>query len=230
MSTTEHDSHLLGAYVLGTLDVQESTQVEAHLEECARCRDEVSELRQVREALGELPPEALLDGPPENDLPLQRTVRQVRSQRLHQSRRQWFVLTAVAVLAGVVLIGGSLAVGAALGAGSGEEPAVPELDAGTVVAAQENPDTGAAATVALAPSEDGTQVDSLITGLPAGEDCEIVVLAEDGTSTVAAEWTVTPEAAEEGSEPGGLVDVRPEEVASVVVRNVEHTEFLTVPF
>ncbi|MEU4745993.1 zf-HC2 domain-containing protein, partial [Actinosynnema sp. NPDC023658] len=76
--TTNHDPQLLGAYVLGVLDEPEARAVEDHLASCPRCRAELADLRVMEEAMGDVPAEALLDGPPEGgDLLLQRTLRQV---------------------------------------------------------------------------------------------------------------------------------------------------------
>ena len=82
MSTAPHDTQLLGAYVLGTLDAQERNEINRHVESCATCRAELMELEAVKDVLDELPPEALLHGPPDADLVLQRTLRQVRAESL----------------------------------------------------------------------------------------------------------------------------------------------------
>jgi anti-sigma factor RsiW len=81
VSTDTHDRSLLGGYVLGVLDDEEVRSIRDHLATCAGCRTEVAELEAMRELLGEVPPEAFLDGPPEGgDLLLQRTLRQVRAE------------------------------------------------------------------------------------------------------------------------------------------------------
>jgi anti-sigma factor RsiW len=80
--TKEHETALLGAYVLGVLDDTELTRVGAHLDACWACRTEVEELRDVETVLGAVPAEAFIDGPPaDGDLLLQRTLWQVRSDR-----------------------------------------------------------------------------------------------------------------------------------------------------
>jgi Anti-sigma-K factor rskA, C-terminal/Putative zinc-finger len=45
---------LLGPYVMGALDPEEEREVEAHLEECPSCREEVADLRLVHERLTDL--------------------------------------------------------------------------------------------------------------------------------------------------------------------------------
>ena len=80
--TTSHPRESLGAYALLALDDTERQEVEAHLASCADCRAEYEELRTMTDLLGDLPPEALLDGPPEDgDLVLHRTLNAVREER-----------------------------------------------------------------------------------------------------------------------------------------------------
>jgi len=55
---------------------------------CAMCRREYEELTEMTGVLGELPPEAFLDGPPDGDLVLQRTLRQIRAETGVRRRRR----------------------------------------------------------------------------------------------------------------------------------------------
>jgi predicted anti-sigma-YlaC factor YlaD len=65
MST--HETELLGAYCLGALESADAATVQAHLRDCPECRRDLDELGEVRELLGEVPPEALLDGAAEDN-------------------------------------------------------------------------------------------------------------------------------------------------------------------
>ncbi|WP_254047234.1 zf-HC2 domain-containing protein, partial [Streptomyces aureus] len=109
MNRQQHEEEeLLGPYVLGVLDEAENRRLEAHVNDCAACRQEVSALREMETALGEVPPEAFLDGPPQGgDLLLQRTLRQMRGERASaRNRRRGLVgLAAAAALAGVFWAG-----------------------------------------------------------------------------------------------------------------------------
>ncbi|GAA3731205.1 anti-sigma factor family protein [Salinactinospora qingdaonensis] len=237
MNAASHDNQLLGAYVLGTLDPQEISGMETHLADCPACRDELEELQAIQESLGELPPEALLDGPPQGgELALQRTLRQADEERTSQRRQRWLRMAGAAVLVGVLLVGGGAAAGYVLTGGASpsgpDATELPELASGSIVASNEDPQTGAQATVRLQPAVASAevQVDTVITGIPAGEECEVVVLSDDGTGEVAATWTVSPEAAAGSSKPSGVTSIAKEDIASVVVRNVEDTEFVAVPF
>src|SRR3712207_2795847 len=75
-----HDPEELGALALGLLDADRTRAVEAHLSTCPACRRDLDDLQAVTELLGEVPPEALLEGPPDSDLVLQRTLRQMRAE------------------------------------------------------------------------------------------------------------------------------------------------------
>ena len=111
MNRQRHEEEvLLGPYVLGVLDDTDVRRVEAHMAGCDTCREEVDALREMEEALGEVPPEAFVDGPPEGgDLLLQRTLRQMRAERtgVRRRRRALTGLAAAAVLAGVFWAGTS---------------------------------------------------------------------------------------------------------------------------
>ena len=119
---SEHDQTSLGAYVLGGLEPDEVREVEEHLAGCAECRAELVELEEMKEFLGEVPPEAFLDGPPtDGDLMLQRTLREVRAvsapsepvpaaPAVAKKRGRWLaVAAAVVVVAGA--IGGGVLIG-----------------------------------------------------------------------------------------------------------------------
>ncbi len=62
--------------------------VEEHLATCAACRRDLEDLTAVTDLLGEVPPEALLEGPPDGDLVLHRTLRQIRAEAAADRRRR----------------------------------------------------------------------------------------------------------------------------------------------
>ncbi|GLF94653.1 zf-HC2 domain-containing protein [Streptomyces yaizuensis] len=236
MSAQRHDSGLLGAYVLGVLDPDESRAVEEHLAGCTGCRTEAGELRRLKASLGEVPPEAFLDGPPDGgDLLLQRTLRQVREERRTAEWRrrsaQWAVavVAAAAVLAGGLIAGRSLddSGGAPPGAGSVTTvtPTPPPPPEGIAVASARDPRTGARLVVRVTPAHAWVRIDAAVTGIPAGELCRLVVVSRDGERKVAGGWRAG--GAEKGAALDGSAAVPREEVAAVVVENEEGRAFVT---
>ena len=102
---SDHDQSHLGPYVLGVLGPDETRVIEQHLAGCADCRGVVAELQETKDLLGEVPPEAFLDGPPDDgDLLLQRTLRAARAGEAMPAadqpskRRRWMPAVAAAVV------------------------------------------------------------------------------------------------------------------------------------
>src|SRR4029079_648139 len=109
----EHDPVELGALALGLLDPQRTRAVEEHLARCAACRRDLEDLTAVTNLLGEVPPEALLEGPPDGDLVLHRTLRQIRAEAAADRRRRLVPRIASAAAAVALLLAGGVAVGRA---------------------------------------------------------------------------------------------------------------------
>ena len=74
--------------------------------EDAPCRRIWEELREMTDLLGEVPPEAFLNGPPEGDLVLQRTLRQMRAETAAQRRRRRLTVVAAAAVTLATVLGG----------------------------------------------------------------------------------------------------------------------------
>ncbi|MGV9311636.1 anti-sigma factor family protein [Streptomyces sp. NPDC003691] len=226
MSIQQHDSALLGAYVLGALDAEENREIEAHTAGCEGCRTEVEALRQLEATLGELPPEAFLDGPPEGgDLLLQRTLRRVHAERGRAETRRRTLLAAVATVASVAVLGA----GFYLGRGAQDDrvnearppvatgPVVPTPPAGVRVASATDPGTGATMAVRLTPAADWVRVNAAVGGIPQGELCRILVVSGSGKTEVAGSWTVG--SAEKGANLDGSAAIPAKDVREVVVEN-----------
>ncbi|GAA2817848.1 zf-HC2 domain-containing protein [Kitasatospora paracochleata] len=240
MSAELHDpgAELVGAYVLGLLEPAEVAEVERHLSGCASCRREVAELRELEGVLGEVPPEFLIDGPPEGgDLLLQRTLRRARRERGSEQvrRRAWLGAGAVAAAAAVLAVGLSVgrgtapeappvAVGPVPSASTGSPP-----PAGTRTAALTDPTTGARMTVTVTPAMGWVRVNAAVAGLPPGERCHLVVNGRSGAKADAGSWLVSPAGAKAGTTLNGSALVDPADVASVSVVNESGTTFVTVP-
>ncbi|MFE7708127.1 zf-HC2 domain-containing protein [Streptomyces sp. NPDC057486] len=236
MSTKEHDSELLGAYVLGALDEQEVRTVDVHMASCQKCRDELDGLREMESALGEVPPEAFLDGPPEGgDLLLQRTLRQVRSERAGQTLRRRAVLGSVAAVAAAAVLGGGVLIGQNTGERIPEAippaPSVtatvpPAQPAGMKVLEGRGASTGSEMRLRVTPAVDWIRLNASVTGIPAGERCRMVVVAKDGSREIAGSWLVADE--KKGANLDGSAAVPMDDVQKVVIENDKGKEYVSV--
>ena len=229
---SDHDQSQLGPYVLGALGPDEARDVEQHLAGCAECRREVAELEETKVLLGEVPPEAFLDGPPDDgDLVLQRTLRAARAGDAmppadHSSkRRRWMPAVAAAVVIAAAALGGGVLIG--------QRTADPGMSQSPVAGSKEvtatDGTTGATMATTVEPREGWSWVSVQVTGLKVGAECELVVTAKDGKTYVAGSWLVSEKAAREGSRFGGGVLVPIGEVASVEVRTAEGQHVVTTP-
>jgi anti-sigma factor RsiW len=178
-----HENELLGAYVLGVLEGEEWATVRAHLEGCESCRREVDDLREMEAALGEIPPEALLDGPPPDGSGLLRsTLSGVREGRRRRSL-VWALAAAVVVVAAVAggMLAGHFTAPSVAAAGP-----VPSVVARSATATDSQ--TGASMTVALTPATGWVRLHATLSGVPSGEQCRIFVVSADGARQQAASW------------------------------------------
>jgi Putative zinc-finger len=231
-----HGSRLLGAYVLGTLDPTERNDLDSHLANCAECTAELTGLEAVRDMLDEVPPEALLHGPPDADLVLQRTLRQIRTEAPQAGwrRRTLAVAVAAAVLAGAgaagVLVGrGTAPAGKPTAAASTPAGPASPLPSGLRVATTVDPRTHVRLTASVTPASGWVRVNAAINGIPAGQDCRLIVLGRDGQREVAGGWVVSAVGARDGTDLDGSAAVAPGNVVAVQVVNTAGHVFVTLP-
>ncbi|MFJ2770620.1 zf-HC2 domain-containing protein [Streptomyces sp. NPDC087300] len=237
MSIKEHDSELLGAYVLGVLDEREVRAVDEHMVTCQRCRDELDGLREMETALGEVPPEAFIEGPPEGgDLLLQRTLRQARDERAGQLVRRRVGLAAVAAVAAAAVLGGGVLIGRSTDDG-GTAQAHPPVPTATATAPASPPgdvkvaeatsaSTGSEMRLRMTPAVDWVRLNASVAGIPAGERCRLVVVSKDGHREIAGSWLVADE--EKGANLDGSAAVPADDVAKVVIENDKGKEYVSV--
>jgi Putative zinc-finger len=233
MSAEAHDAQMLGAYVLDTLDPDERRDVDAHLADCEICRADVVELEAVKDVLQDIPPEALLHGPPDADLVLQRTLRQVRQEISSATRRRWVP----AVAAAAVLLAGAIGGGVALGRGTAPEQVaqVPPSPAPTV--SPDPPGTQVQSTVQgdvrmtakVVPAAGWVRVNAAVAGIPAGENCRLIVVGSGGEREIASGWIVSPQGETGGTNLNGSAAVPIDKVVAVEVQNTAGKTFVTVP-
>ena len=227
-----HENELLGAYVLGVLDAGERSTVQSHVDGCEQCRHELEELREIEAALGELPPEALIDGPPEGgDLLLQRTLKQVRGERSRSDNQRRAVWLSAAAVAAVAVLGGGTLLGRSLA------PSDPVNQAGPAVTVPANARTGTATdaatgatiTATVTPAAGWVKVHAQVSGIAAGQQCRLLVVAKDGSRREAGSWLISEKAAAEGGPVDGSALVAPDDVAAVQVETFAGQPLVTVP-
>jgi anti-sigma factor RsiW len=213
-----HESELLGAYVLGVLDGAEWATVKSHLDSCDDCRREVDDLREMEAALGEIPPEALLDGPPpEGAGLLQLTLSEVRGS--HRPRGYLWILAGVAVF--VIALAGGISAGRFTSPAAATAAPSPSV---SPVAATD-PETGVSMSVAVTPAAGWVRVHAVLSGVPAGEQCRIFTVSADGARQQAASWLAAagPMAVD------GSALMAPADVTSVQAETYAGQILVTVP-
>jgi putative zinc finger protein len=231
----EHDRSPLAAYALHALDPDEAREVDAHVAGCDECRAELAELTALEAALGEVPPEAFLDGPPEGgDLMLQRTLRQVRAERAQvvarTSRpRRWLAAAAVVALVGAALAGGAL-----VGRGTAPSPqaapsTVVTTPAGTRTVAGTDTGTGTKLTGVVIPAAGWVRVHVKVEGVPAGTPCRLEVVPRSGAPILAGSWLVSANGEKQGTTLDGTALVSPSDVAAVDVVTADGRKLVSVP-
>lgn len=221
----EHDPGELGALALGLLDPQRTRAVEEHLARCAACRRDLEDLTAVTDLLGEVPPEALLDGPPDGDLVLHRTLRQIRAEAAADRRRRLVPRIAAAVAAVAMLAGGGIAVGRA----TAPDPVVVTAAApATGVTLRGDGVPGVTMAAVVSPAAGWVRVSANVKGVPRGERCRVIVLARDGSREVAAAWLSSARGEREGTQVDGAAIVAPDQVAGVAVENEAGEEYVVL--
>jgi hypothetical protein len=240
---TEHDRPGLGGYAMGILDPGEARAVDEHLAGCASCRAELAMLTAARDVLGEVPPEAFLDGPPEGgDLLLQRTLRAVRASRPEpvpmapaRSRRLIAIAAGVAILAIVAAAGGLIGRQTAPATASGRQPGgtvqttVPgsPTSSGVRLLTATDPDTGASMSVVVTPAAGWIRLHAKVDGVPAGTQCQLVVHGRGDVSVLAGSWMVSPTGEKQGTMLDGTALVAAGDITAVTVQTVGGKQLVT---
>jgi Putative zinc-finger len=182
----------LGAYVLGALEREERSGLEAHLEACHICREELDRLAPLPGLLSRVtvdeavllvtaePEPAELDPaepkPAETSAPLERALFEVARERRRSRLVRAAAVAAALVLAAVVVVGGPL-----LGGDGGDEPA-------PLTATASDLRTGVQGSAELSREPWGTRVELRLAGVSPGARCRLVARAAGGRSEVAASW------------------------------------------
>jgi len=164
---------LLGAYALGQLEGDERAGLEAHLDGCAQCREELALLQPVAAMLPHADPERFESAPqppPELGARIAATIAGERRQGETRRRRRLF--------GGFALGGATAALAAAvlaifiLGGGSGGEP-----ERHVAFASQ-----GVTIDATLEPHAYGTEIRMYVHGVESGTLCRVSLRGPGGTS------------------------------------------------
>jgi hypothetical protein len=189
--------HALGVYVLGAIDPAERALVDAHLNICPDCREELAGMAGLPALLRRVPvaeaERLALDEPVE--LPADQPVGDEMLRSLlartakHRRERTWRGLAAAAA---IVLVAGSA--GAAgwdvLHPTPGQTtPGVAATHWHTV--AGTNRATLTSVIVRFAPKRWGTDLNVQVRGVPVGIDCQFEVTDSSGRSSIVGGWTAT---------------------------------------
>ncbi|HEX5117233.1 MAG TPA: zf-HC2 domain-containing protein [Pseudonocardiaceae bacterium] len=231
MTDGRHPTDSLGAYVLGALDEDEAWRVADHLAGCAACRSRVDSFAEVMATLDEVPPESLLDGPPERgDLMLQRTLRQVRRERRVGLRTRGILTSAGIVMAVAVALGGGLVLAEANESTSpaAEPPAsdVSEQSIASVLHLHGAQD-GVLLTVTVMPADGWVRVSAWVAGMGPGQKCRLVVRSTSGQTEVAGTWLTSRQTETEGMTLDGAALVSANQVRSVEVQDFAGHTFVS---
>ncbi|HEX4225777.1 MAG TPA: zf-HC2 domain-containing protein [Pseudonocardiaceae bacterium] len=220
MTSSQHHTQALGAYALGSLDEPEAGVVAEHVAHCADCRTQLDDLTAVRELLGEVPPEAFLDGPPDDaDLVLPRTLRRINQEKAAGRRKRTLTITAAAAVVALAALGGGILIGragetqpniSAAGPATTNVPGTKHLTGA---------DSGAKLAATVVPADGWVWVHASVSGIPAGQKCRLVVVSRSGQTEIAGSWLV-PANQTHAVKLDGTALVAPTDVAAVEVQNL----------
>ena len=210
--------HALGSYLLGSLEPTERAAVEAHLAGCATCREELASFAALPALMSRVGVDQVREPPP--PVPpavLGRALEAVAAERagtlvhLHRWRLATVLSAAAAVVVAVVL--GVTTVAA--------RPATTPGGVALVAAAG----VTASGTATLEAKPWGTAITLQLHGLPQGGDFSAWVTADDGTRSIAATWSPTPDGHVVLT---GAANIHDDRLAEVQVRQGPAT-LLTLP-
>lgn len=224
MITREHDPALLGSYVLGEFDEDERLATQAHLATCERCRLEVADLEVMHASLGEIPPEALLEGPPdEADLLLRRVLREVAQESGGSTLRRRGVAALAATAAAVAVLAGGVSVGRFADSPAAGQPFAADTRASNSTDAV----SGAYMSVLAKPVPGGARLDAQVTGVHAGTECRLYVVGLTGEREYVGGWTMS---ARSSATIPATSSLGPAAITAVTLETAEGTHLVSVGF
>jgi predicted anti-sigma-YlaC factor YlaD len=182
----------LGAYVLGALDPDDRSRVDAHLASCAECRDELASLAGLPGLLGRVSRAEVEAEPtgPGTQL-LDRLLNAAAAERRHDRRRRWLTSVAAAVVA-LAAVGVAIAVSHDNHQSVSAKPPAGVSETFTAT----DPVTHVQASVTEWKKGWGASLQVTVTGVTAdlaGARCQLVAVGPGGKTDVAASWAAPNE-------------------------------------
>ena len=174
----------------------------------------------MRELLGEIPPEAFLDGPPDDaDLLLPRTLRRINQEKAGRRRKHALTIGAAAAAVALAALGG----GILIGRGTASQPTVSAAGPATAQVPGTKQLTGSGSGAKLAatvvPADGWVWVHASVSGLPPGQKCRLVVVSRSGDTEIAGSWLSLANPASTAKLDGTAL-VAPADVVAVEVQNL----------
>lgn len=217
----------LGAYLFGALDPADRAEVEAHLGDCAACREELAGMAGLPGLLGRLTAEeATATGQPAGSAAepcrqvLDRALTELARRRRSQ-RRRWLAGAAAAVS---IAAGGTAAGTAAI---SGPDHSGSSAAAGTGhTIAGTDPGTHVHATATLRGGAAGTAIALRVDGVSPGLHCQLIAVASDGHREIASSWRV---AYHGEADVTGTTAIPTPKLATLQIITTDGTRLLTLP-
>ncbi|HEX3706389.1 MAG TPA: zf-HC2 domain-containing protein [Mycobacteriales bacterium] len=221
----------LGAYVLGTLDGHERSEVDAHLRGCVDCRAALDELAALPALLERLSLQDLGEAIPLADAPEELFAKVAAQARAEHDRSESAAPVSAVVLpfhrrrrvqlasaaAAVVLIAGATTTVALVGSSGPDRPGV------QVVAGAQGP---VHMRVALSSQTAGTALRVSVSGLPKDERCRLVAIADDGTRDYVGRWYATYSG---DAQVTGSTSIATGQLAQLVLLGTDGKKLVSVP-
>lgn len=183
-----------GAYVLGALSATDRAEFEAHLAECAACREAVAELAPTAGLLSRLSAErARAISPSTGPVPIAAPDPALRDRVVHAARRRRARRTTAWVLAAsIALVGVAVPSVVAL-------TGLAQQSAGTVYALDDVADAPLEASVKLTSAPWGTRIDlvcqytgEVLDAPPGGWPYALAITDDSGATSVLSTWRAGP--------------------------------------
>jgi Putative zinc-finger len=187
LSSCREIRQALGVYVLGAIDPAERAQVDAHLADCPRCREELASLAGLPAMLRKVPvveaerlasPDAEPDPSmvPSDDMLKSLVARTTNVRRIHRWRGALAAAAAV-----IVALGGGAAIATAM------QPSPSHVNEHWHTALGGGA-TGIHLTVRYRPVASGTLIETNVTGVPPGAICQLQIVDGHGNVSHLGSW------------------------------------------